>query len=196
MLVRRMVLGTAVAVVLLVGAVPYAKATQIIMIGGGSEDSVPTHAARQTCALVDERAGDKYGCIARTALGPVFIVRAIDIGLMEFGFAQSKGVHEAVVGSGAWEGEPVVGLRVVFRLSPETVELVTGAAIADDLVYDVVRTVFEALEVLRRAHPALDGLDPHGDAGGALGAPASRRRALLSGAGMALGAAITSIRTL
>ena len=159
MLVRRMVLGTAVAVVLLVGAVPYANATQIILIGGGSEGSVPTHAARQICALVDERAGDKYGCIARTAPGAVFIVRAIDIGLMEFGFAQSKGVHEAVVGSGAWEGEPVADLRAVFRLTPETVELVTGADIADDLVYDVVRTVFENLDVLRSAHPALDGLD-------------------------------------
>ena len=78
---------------------------------------------------------------------------------MEFGFAQSEGVHEAVSGSGAWEGEPVAGLRAVFRLPPETAELVSSAEIADDLVYDVVRTVFENLDVLRSAHPALSGLD-------------------------------------
>ena len=159
MLLRRIVLGAAVAAVLLAGVVPFTKATQTILIGGGAEGSVHTHAARQICALVNEHAGREYGCIARTAPRPVFIVRAIDIGLMEFSFAQSEGVHEAVSGSGAWEGEPVAGLRAVFRLPSETAELVSSAEIADDLVYDVVRTVFENLDVLRSAHPALNGLD-------------------------------------
>lgn len=159
MLVRRTVLGMAVAVVLLAGAAPFAKATQIILIGGGAEGGVQTLAARQICALVDEHAGKEYGCIARTAPGSVFVVRAIGIGLMEFSFAQSEGVHEAVSGSGAWEGEPVAGLRAVFRLPSETAELVSSAEIADDLVYDVVRAVFENLDVLRSAHPALNGLD-------------------------------------
>ena len=159
MLLRRIVLGAAVAAVLLAGAVTGATETQIILIGGGAEGSVQTQAARQICALVDEHAGKEYGCIARTAPGSVFIVRAIGIGLMEFGFAQSEGVHEAVAGSGAWEGESVAGLRAVFRLPPETAELVTGADIADDLVHDVVRAVFENLDVLRSAHPALNGLD-------------------------------------
>ena len=158
--IRRTVLGAAVAAVLLAGAVASAKATQTILIGGGAEGSVQTLAARQICALVDEHAGNKYGCIARTAPGSVFVIRAIDIGLMEFGFARSKGVHEAVSGSGAWEGEPVADLRAVFRLPPETAELVSSAEIADDLVYDAVRTVFEALDVLRSAHPGLNGLDP------------------------------------
>ena len=79
---------------------------------------------------------------------------------MELGFAQSERVHEAIGGSGAWEGAPVAGLRAVFRLPPETAELVTGADVADDLVYDVVSSVFENLDVLRSAHPALGGLDP------------------------------------
>ena len=156
---RRALIGAAVAAVLLASAVTGAKATQTILIGGGTEGSVHTHAAGQICALVDEHAGDKYGCIARTAPGSVFVVRAIEIGLMEFGFAQSERVHEAVSGSGAWEGEPVAGLRAVFRLVPETAELVSSAEIADDLVYDVVRTVFENLDALRSAHPALNGLD-------------------------------------
>ena len=157
--IRRALIGAAVAAVLLAGAVTSAKATQTILIGGGAEGGVHTHAARQICALVDEHAGTEYGCIARTAPGSVFIIRAIGIGLMEFGFAQSEGVHEAVSGSGAWEGDPVAGLRAVFRLAPETAELVSSAEIAADLVYDVVRTVFENLDVLRSAHPALSGLD-------------------------------------
>ena len=160
MLVRRTVLGTAVAALLFAGASTSATASQPILIGGGAEGSVHTLAARQICALVDENAGKKYGCIARTAPGSVFIIRAIEIGLMEFGFAQSEGVHEAVSGSGAWEGEPVAVLRAVFRLSPERAELVTSADIADDLVYDVARILFENLDVLRRAHPGLSGLDP------------------------------------
>ena len=159
MLLRRMVLGTAVAAVLLASATTSAKATQTILIGGGTEGSVHTHAAGQICALVDEHAGKEYGCIARTAPGSVFVVRAIEIGLMEFGFAQSERIHEAVSGSGALEGEPVAGLRAVFRLPVEGAELVTSAEIADDLVYDVVRTAFENLDVLRSAHPALNGLD-------------------------------------
>ena len=156
---RRALIGAAVTAVLLVGAVTSAKATQIILIGGGAEGGVQTLAARQICALADEHAGDKYGCIARTAPGSVFVVRAIEIGLMEFGFAQSERVHEAVSGSGAWEGEPVAGLRAVFHLPVEGAELVSSAEIADDLVYDVVRTAFENLDVLRSAHPALNGLD-------------------------------------
>ena len=157
--IRRALIGAAVAAVLLAGAVTSAEATQTILIGGGVEGTVQTLATRQICALVDEHAGDKYGCIARTAPGSVFIIRAIDIGLMEFGFAQSEGVHEAVYGSGAWEGEPVAGLRAVFHLPTERAELVSSADIADDLVYDVVRTVFENLDVLRSAHPALSGLN-------------------------------------
>lgn len=157
--IRRALIGAAVAAVLLAGAASHAKATQTILIGGGAEGGVQTQVARQICALVDEHAGKEYGCIARTAPGSVFVIRAIDIGLMEFGFAQSGGVHEAVSGSGAWEGEPVAGLRAVFRLPPESTELVTGADVDADLVYDVVRTVFENLDVLRSAHPALSGLD-------------------------------------
>ena len=159
MLLCRIVLSAAVAAVLHAGAVTGARATQTILIGGGAEGSVHTHAARQICALMDEHAGKEYGCIARTAPGAVFIVRAIDIGLMEFGFAQSESVQEAVSGSGAWEGESVAGLRAVFRLPPERAELVSNAEIADDLVYDVVRTAFEALDALRSTHPALSGLN-------------------------------------
>ena len=157
---RRALIGAAVAAVLLASAVAGARATQTILIGGGTEGSVHTHAAGQICALVDEHAGKEYGCIARTAPGSIFVIRATDIGLMEFGFAQSEGVHEAVSGSGAWEGEPVAGLRAVFRLPSERAELVSSAEIADDLVYDVVRTAFENLDVLRNAHSALSGLDP------------------------------------
>ena len=160
MLTRRTVLGAAAAAVLLAGAAPYANATQTVLIGGGAADSAHTVAVRQICALVEERAGHKYGCIARTSPGSVFNIRAIEIGLMEFGVAQSARTHEAVVGSGAWEGKPVASLRSAFRLQPETAQLVTGADVGDDLVYDVVRIVFENLDVLRGAHPTFADLNP------------------------------------
>ncbi len=38
--------------------------------------------------------------------------------------------------------------------------VVTGAAVAEDLVYGVARTVFETLDGLRSAHPAFRGLEP------------------------------------
>lgn len=160
MLTRRTVLGAAAAVVLLGSAAPSALATQTILIGGGAADGVETLAARQICALVDERAGHKYGCIPRTAPGSAFNLRAIEIGLMEFGFVQAESAREAVAGSGTWTGEPLASLRSVFGLRPENALLVTGADVADDLVHDVARTVFENLDVLRNAHPALGGLQP------------------------------------
>ena len=160
MLTRRTVIGAIAAAVLLAGVASYAKATQTILIGGGAADGVDTLVARQVCALVEDRAGDKYSCIPRTAPGSVFNIRAIDIGLMEFGVVQSDSTHEAVVGSGAWEGNPVQGLRSVFGLRPEAVLLATGADVADDLVYDVVRVVFENLDVLRGAHPSFGALAP------------------------------------
>ena len=158
MLSRRTLLRAAAAAVLLAGAAPRALATQTILIGGGAADSISTLAARQICALVDEHAGHKYGCIHRTAPGSVFNLRAIEIGLMEFGFVQRERAQEAVAGSGRWESEPVASLRSAFGLHTETMLLVTGAGVADDLVYDVVRTIFENLDVLRNAHPTLGGL--------------------------------------
>ena len=160
MLTRRTVLGAAAAAVLLTGSAPDAKATQIILIGGGAAGSADTLAARQICALVDDHAGHKYGCIPRTAPGSVFNIRAIDIGLMEFGFALPDRAREAFAGLGAWEDKPVADLRSVFSLRPEAALLVTGADVADDLVYDVARIVFENLDVLRSAHPDLRALDP------------------------------------
>ena len=127
MLTRRTVLGAAAAAVLLAGAAPHAEATQTVLIGGGPADSVYTLAARQICTLVDERAGHKYGCIPRAVPGSVFNIRAIEIGLMEFGLAQSDRTREAVVGLDAWEGKPVASLRSAFSLHPETVLLVTSA---------------------------------------------------------------------
>ena len=100
---------------------------------GGPSGGVYTLAARQICALVNEHARDKYGCIARPAPGSDFNIRAIGIGLMEFGFTQTDRNHEAVNGLAAWDGKPQEGLRSVFSLYPETVLLVTraGAGIAD-----------------------------------------------------------------
>ena len=160
MLRRRAVLGAATAAVLLAGAASYAEATQTILIGGGEEGSVQTQAARQVCISVEEHAGDEYDCIARSAPGSAFNIRAVEIGLMEFGLAQSGPAREAVSGSGAWEGSPAASLRSVFSLGLETGEMVSSADIAEEVVYDVTTAVFETLDALREAHPALRGLEP------------------------------------
>ena len=157
---RRVLFAAVAATALLAGAASHAGATQTVLIGGGVEGSVHTQAARQICTLVEERAGDEYGCMPRTAPGSAFNIRAIDIGLMEFGLVRSERVREAVAGSGAWRGEPVAALRAVFSLHPEDVLLVTGADVADDLVYAVAQSVFESFAAFRSAHPALRGLDP------------------------------------
>ncbi|MDE0391614.1 MAG: hypothetical protein OXI57_06030 [Rhodospirillales bacterium] len=161
MLTRRIALGAfAAAALLLTAAAPSAKATQIVLIGAGAADGVETLAARQICSLVDEHAGHKYGCIPRTAPGSDFNIRAIEIGLMEFAFVRSERAHETVAGSGAGEDEPAAGLRSAFGLRPDGLLLVTGADVADDLVYDVVRIVFESLGVLQGAHPSFGALEP------------------------------------
>ena len=160
MLTRRVVLGAATAAALLAGVPSFAKATQTVLIGGGAEGDLHTQAAQQICRLVNERYGDKYGCLARSAPGSAFNIRAVEIGLMEFGLAQSGRAREAVAGSGAWEGSPAANLRRVFSLRPETAEVVSSADVAETLVYDVTRAVFGGLDALREAHPALGGLDP------------------------------------
>ena len=160
MLTRRAVLGAVIAATLLAGAPSYAEATQTVLIGGGAEGDLHTQAAQQICRLVNEQLGDRYGCLARSAPGSVFNIRAVEIGLMEFGLAQSGRAREAVAGSGAWESGPAANLRSVFSLRPEQAEAVSSADVAETLVYDVTRAVFEGLDALREAHPALGGLDP------------------------------------
>ena len=109
-----------------------------MLIGGSTAGGAYTQAARQICALMNDRAGGTYGCIARPAFGSVFNIRAVAAGLMDAGLAQSDRIHEAFNGLGAWDGKPVEHLRSVFGLYLETVLLVTraktGIARIDDLV--------------------------------------------------------------
>ena len=131
-----MALGACLAAALLAGSAPCAPdaaAVQPVLIGGGSSGGVYTLAARQICALVNEHIREEYGCIARPAPGAVFNIRAIGIGLTDFGFTQSDRNHEALIGLAAWDGKPREDLRSVFSLYPETVLLVTraDAGIAD-----------------------------------------------------------------
>ena len=45
-------------------------------------------------------------------------------------------------------------------MSAVSAEVMTGAEVAEDLVYDTVKTLFENLEALRGAHPAFADLAP------------------------------------
>ncbi len=160
MLTRRSLIGASVAALVLAGQAPGAVALQPVLIGGGPADGADTEAAEQICRLVSERAAGTYDCFARPTPGSVFNIRAAAGGLMEFGFARSDNSREAVDGKGAWEGRPATSLRSAVRLRSGEALFVTGTHVADDLVYDVVRTVFEHLNALGRAHPAFLDLDP------------------------------------
>ena len=160
MAIRRALIGAAVAAVLLAGAAAHAQAMQAVLIGGGTAGEARDLAARQICVLVNAHTAGRYDCVARTILGPAFAIRAVDLALLDFGLARSDSIREAFNGLGRWEGKPVEDLRSVFGLHPEPVQLVTAAAAAEALVYDLVRTVFERLDVVRSTHPAFRGLDP------------------------------------
>ena len=160
MLTRRSMIGASVAALALAGRAPGAAAVQPVLIGGGPTDGAHAEAARRICDLLNEHAGETYGCFARSTPGSVFTLRAIESALMEFGFARSVRHGEAVAGRGVWEGRPATTLRGVFGLHPEAALLVTGADVAEALVYGLVRTVFENLDALEDAHPAFRDLDP------------------------------------
>ena len=160
MLTRRSLIGASVAALVLAGRAPGAAALQPVLIGGGPADGADTAAAQEICRAVNERAAGTYDCFARPTPGSVFNIRAVAGGLMEFGFARSDGSREAVDGRGAWEGRPATSLRSAVDLQTEGALLVTGTHVADDLVYEVVRTVFETLDALGRVHPAFLDLDP------------------------------------
>lgn len=104
-----------------------AKASQDILVGGGSVTGVYYQVALQICNLVNQHAGDQYHCVGRPALGSVFNINAVSRGLLDFGVAQSDVNWQAYSGHADWEGKPVGDLRSVFSLYPETVLLVTRA---------------------------------------------------------------------
>ncbi|MCW8970500.1 MAG: C4-dicarboxylate ABC transporter substrate-binding protein, partial [Rhodospirillales bacterium] len=84
-MVSKKILLAAAAVAGLSTMVPQAKASQDILIGGGSVTGVYYQVALQTCALMNKFAGDKYNCVGRPALGSVFNVNAVNRGLLDFG---------------------------------------------------------------------------------------------------------------
>lgn len=102
-------------------------AAQDLLVGGGSVTGVYYQAALQICSLLNRHSADKYHCVGRPALGSVFNVNAVDRGLLDFGVVQSDKNHQAAKGEADWGGRPVVALRSLFSLHPETVLAVTRA---------------------------------------------------------------------
>lgn len=123
-----LVLRTLLILVLLAtGFATPARAAQDIVIGGGAVTGLYYEVARQSCALVNKYAKDKYNCVGRPALGSVFNVNAVDRRLLDFGVAQSDVNWQATHGKGDWDGKPVVTLRSVFGVHPEAVLLMARA---------------------------------------------------------------------
>ena len=63
--------------------------------------------------------------------------------------------------------------------------LVTSAKVPDDVVYNVVKAIFDNFEEFKKLHPAFANLEPakHGE-GRPVGAAASGRREVLQGKGL------------
>lgn len=134
------VLGAAAALAVGVLATP-AKASQDLLIGGGSVTGVYYQVALHVCNLVNKYGDGNYNCIGRPGLGSVFNINAVDRGLLDFGVAQSDRNWQAANGAGDWDTPelgPVENLRSVFSVHPEMVLLVTrddsGISTVDDLV--------------------------------------------------------------
>lgn len=106
---------------------PRAMGAQDLLVGGGVVTGVYFKVALHACNLVNRVSDGAYNCIGRPSLGSVFNINAASRGLLDFGVAQSDTNHQAVMGEGEWDGEPVENLRSVFSVHTETVLLVTRA---------------------------------------------------------------------
>jgi len=114
-----------------------ARASQDILVGGGSVTGVYYQVALHVCNLLNKYNSESYNCVGRPALGSVFNIRAVERGLLDVGVAQSDRNFEAVNGQGEFKGKPQGNLRSLFSMHPETVLLVTrqdsGISTVDDL---------------------------------------------------------------
>ncbi|KAA3630332.1 MAG: C4-dicarboxylate ABC transporter substrate-binding protein [Proteobacteria bacterium] len=115
---------SATVIALAVSATPV-RASQDLLIGGGSVTGVYYQVALHVCNLINKHSDGKYNCVGRPALGSVFNINAVNRGLLDFGVAQSDRNFQAYKGTADWEGNPVTGLRSVFSMHPETVLVVT-----------------------------------------------------------------------
>lgn len=102
-----------------------ARASQDILIGGGSVTGVYYQVALHVCNLLNKYNSESYNCVGRPALGSVFNIRAVERGLLDVGVAQSDRNFEAVNGQGEFNGKPQGNLRSLFSMHPETILLVT-----------------------------------------------------------------------
>lgn len=133
---KKIFIALAVIVALAVSA-PQAKAKQDILFGGASIVGVYYQVALQLSNIMNKHQGDKYNFIGRPTGGSVFNINAVERGAFDFGVAQSDRNWQAYNGAAEWEGSPVVHLRSVFSMHPETVMLVARKDAGIEKVEDI-----------------------------------------------------------
>jgi TRAP transporter TAXI family solute receptor len=124
---RRIVL--ALLPVTLLAAEPLRAEEHFITIGSGDVTAVYYPVGKLIAELVNQkRAEHGLRASVESTRGSVFNLNAINAGYLELGLAQSDTQHEAVHGLDEWSGKgPQTGLRSVFSLHHETVNLVAAA---------------------------------------------------------------------
>jgi hypothetical protein len=113
----------------LLAALPLKAEERFITIGSGDITGVYYPVGRIIAELVNAKRGE-HGLRAsvESTRGSVFNLNALGAGYLELGLAQSDKQHEAVRGLNEWTGKgPEAGLRSVFSLHHETVNLVAAA---------------------------------------------------------------------
>lgn len=111
-------------------------------------------------------AGHPSGSVQQaTTACPAVLVPAQDDAIDALVAANDYYAYTTIPG-GTYPGTPddvvTFGVKATF---------VTSAAVPDEVVYQIVRSVFEDIDVLRTLHPALTHLDPQDMIGDALSAP-------------------------
>lgn len=95
-----------------------------------------------------------------TTGGSVFNIQQMSLKYMDFGITDSKLLYQAYSGSPEfeWSIDPVVELRSVFNLHTIPAIFATSTEVPDNVVYTVVKEVFENFEAFKNQHISLKGL--------------------------------------
>jgi uncharacterized protein len=133
----RTLAAAALAVITL--AAPEAFAQQkFITIGTGGVTGVYYAVGGAICRLVNkDRATHGLRCSAESTGASAYNVNALQTGDLDFGLSQSDVQHNAVNGTGPYEGKAFPELRAVFSVHPEPITVLArkeaGAKTFDDL---------------------------------------------------------------
>ncbi|ROR98022.1 hypothetical protein EDC56_3694 [Sinobacterium caligoides] len=135
---KKFTLVTAAAAALSLTALAQAE-DQFISIGTGGVTGVYFPVGGHICGMIN-RDRSKHGirCSAESTGGSVANINTIRAGEMDFGIAQSDTQADAYNGTGPFKGKPYKGLRSVFSLHPEPIQILVRADAKINTLDDLV----------------------------------------------------------